>query len=172
MSLRSKCDRAVAAYLRSVGVGNVFTGNDSRERSVPCVTVLCHSGRAEMPLTGIYRFAVRVRVQGHATLQPDEVDPNAQRMALDAQVELVHDSMMRVEDGDDLQYTADAITTEGRALAVTAPDSDADMAQFTCQSLYDVGMDGGNPSTAGGVDGAFWVEDLLFEIVCCGTNTD
>ena len=177
MSLRSKCDRAITAYLQSMGVaGDIYPANSSAEREVPCVTVLSHSGRAEVPITGIYRFQVRIRIQGHAGQQPDETNPEAQRVSLDELVVGVSDAMMQSGDGDDLQATAAAITASGRALA-TDPDAqraanNADMVDFTCQSLYDTGLDGGNPSTGGGVDGNYWVEDLLFEAVCCATNTD
>jgi hypothetical protein len=192
MSTRSKCDRAIVAYLQAEGVAdNIYPANYSGKRVAPCVTVLSHSGRPEVSMTGNYRFQVRIRVEGDSVVQPVAtpagqqplpVNLDAQRVALDAIVVAVHDAMMQSDNDEDLKATRQAINAAGRALAVavdgTAPakqkaDNNADMKDFTMTGLYDAGLDGGNPrNSEGAADSSFWAEDILFQAVACGANVD
>ena len=181
MSLRSKCDRAVVAYLQSKGVcQNIYPALYSLPRALPNVTVLCHSGRREVPLTGNYRFQLRNRVENSAVIQPIPAAPGGQplppantdiqRLQIDAATEAVYIAMMGatqiqngtyVYDENSLKATAQAITSAGRALAVDASNgadpaqvqrakNNADMVDFTILALYETGLDGGNPKHADG----------------------
>lgn len=183
MSLRSKCDRAIVAYLRGKGVcDNIYPANFSGERTLPNVTPLCHSGRPEVDMQGNYRFQVRIRCEGHAAQQPEEINPEAQRVELDELTEAVDQAMMQSGNDEDLKAMCGLITKAGRDLAgpsdgTPAGDfrakNNADMKDFTVTGFYDAGLDGGNPKNSdGAVEGSYWVEDLLFQMVACGLNVD
>lgn len=168
MSLRSKLDRAIVAYLKSRGVcENVYPANYSQERAFPNVTVWSHAGSPSPQFTGTYRFRVDVRVQFQAPNQPEEVNPEASRVSVDTITDAVLEALLVTDTAQDLQATASLITNAGNALAVAIDDTEeatlrasnnADMAAFTCQQWLEAGLDGGAPSD----DGAAWAEILSF----------
>lgn len=174
MSLRSKLDRAIVARLRDQGVcTNIYPANSSDVREFPNVTVWSHAGTQDPAFTGTYRFRVDIHVQYQAAVQQEEVNPEANRVALDALTDSVYAALMESDNGYDLQATAGLITASGNALAAAADTTDeailraannADMAEFTCQQWLEAGLDGGIPD-----DGSTsWREILQFDAVAAG----
>jgi hypothetical protein len=162
-NVRSKTARAIAAYLISSGVGtaaDTSAANVASDSTYPRTTI--HPGIAipEVPMTGIYRVKTMVSIRGSAIVVNPDIDP---RVAFDSRVSAVFDAMMMSDDGATLDYTASAITAAGRALSTSS--GNADMADFTCQALYDGGFGDGEPSS----DGSSWEEILMFDAVCCGS---
>jgi hypothetical protein len=174
-SPRSKLDRAIVAYLIAQGVGdntNIFPANSSRDRSLPNLTIHASGGSHEFPLSGTYRFNVRVICKYPAAIQPDAADPTnseTNRLAADALFAAAVDALMQGESGTStLAVTATAITTAGRDLATTDPDNHADMADFTCIQWLDTGFDGGVPEE----ESSAWAEIATFQAVVTSANTD
>jgi len=179
-AIRSKLNRAIAAYLVSVGAGgpdDISTGNDISSRGYPNTTVKATLSKSEIPLTGLRRITVHISVKGSAVSAPDEPNPDQPRLDHDARIAATYDALMQSDDGHTLRATADAITAAGRALATPTDGTDAaaqlaannaDMADFTCEGWYDVGEGDGEPDESG----ASWEEILIFEALCNASNTD
>ncbi len=185
MSLRSKLDRAIVAYLQTQGVcDNISPANSSEDSEYPNVTVWCHDGKPSAQYSGSYEFQVMIEMQGKATQQPvapgtDEPNPELQRVKLDELTDGVYEALMKeevTEDTQSLRATKDLITAAGRALAVAdatpegiqRAENNADMVDFTCQFWMESGITGGRPN----VEGAAWKEVLQFTARACGSNVD
>lgn len=164
MSIRSKTDRAIAAYLTGVGVGaTVYPANSPGDRAFPCITVKASEGRPNPQFSGVYRCSVTVEIQ-HTQDNDTGGDGDAARVALDVLTEAVHSAMMQSDNGEDLALTAGAITSAARAKAVSSPVYDADLAAFTCSFWFETGFAGGRTND----EGSAWVELLTFEADVCG----
>lgn len=179
--LRSKVNRAVAAYLVSQGCGSfqdTVAANTQAPTGYPNTTVHATLSLAEVNMTGLRRVKLQISIKGSATTDPGQPNEDSVRVQFDNRIALVYDAMMQTDDGQTLRYTARAITAAGRALAVSQqpgnPDSDqlaannADMVDFTCQAVYDMGEGDGEPSE----DGTAWEEILLFDILASPSNVD
>jgi hypothetical protein len=164
----SQLDRAIVAYLISVEAGtadDTFPANGTGDKELPN-TIVRSTGSTHAPMEGgNEQWTVSIMVRASA-VDPETGEPSeSARVALDNRVGLVLAAMLQSEDGQTLNFTADAITTAGRALAVSDPTNNADMDQFTCQAVYYNGAQRGNPD---GED-AVWVEMRNFTIHCCPT---
>ena len=174
-NVRSKLDRAIAAYLVSAGAGTVadtFPYSSTASKSYPNTTVWAQRAIPDPPMTGIRRVTVHVSIKGSAVNAPKEQNPEQARVAFDARVSAVYDALMQTEDGETFNATAEAITEAGRALAesddATVAANNADMADFTCSGWYDAGEGGGEAKAPG----CSWEEILIFEALCSPSNTD
>ena len=179
-NLRSKLNRAIAAYLVSQGcggVGDVVPANSRQPKSYPNTTVQSTLSKPEVPLTGLRRVTVHISIKGSAVIDPSEPNPEVARINFDKRVAQTYDALMQSDDDETLRATAAAITEAGRALAVPADDSpeaaqfaanNSDMEDFTCSSWYDMGEGDGEPSG----EGCAWNEILIFEALASPSNTD
>lgn len=179
--LRSKVNRAVAAYLVSVGAGSfedTVAANTRTPTGYPNTTVHATLSHAEVNMTGLRRVKLQISIKGSATTDPNDPNPDDTRVQFDNRIGLVYDAMMQTADGQTLHETARLITLAGRALAVSMQPGDpkadqlaqnnADMVDFTCQAVYDMGEGDGEPSE----DGTAWEEILLFDILASPSNVD
>ena len=178
--LRSKLDRAVAAYLVSVGAGgpnDCLPHNTVLANTYPNTDVHSTLSRPEVALTGLRRVMVHISIKGSAVLKPGEPNKDVLRVNFDKRVADTYDAMMQSDDDQTLRYTCGLITTAGRALAVAVDNSEAaalnaannaDMVDFTCQAIYEAG-EGDGTADAEGCD---WENVLMFEVVCSPSNVD
>jgi hypothetical protein len=168
---RSKLNRALCAYLVSVGAGSAgdtTPANSGGGKGFPNTTVQATLSKPEVPLTGLRRISVHVSIKGSAVLGVGEPNPEVARVNFDNRIAAVYDALMQSDDGQTLHATAALITAAGRALAVpvdASPEAalfaanNADMAEFTCQAWYDAGEGDGEAEG----EGCAWEEVLLFE---------
>lgn len=179
--LRSKLNRAVAAYLVSVGAGSstdTVAANTIAPTGYPNTTVHATLSLAEVNMTGLRRVKLQISIKGSLTTDPGQPNTDDPRVQFDNRVGLVYDAMMQSDDSQTLHATAVAITAAGRALAVSItpgdPASDllaannADMVDFTCQAVYDMGEGDGQPSE----EGTALEEILLFDVLASPSNVD
>lgn len=169
--LRSKLNRAIAAYLVSAGAGSaddVSPANSRQSKGYPNTTVRATIAKPEVPLTGIRRITVHISVKGSAVQENSETSEEAAREAFDQRLAQTADALMQSDDGRTIRATAAAITAAGRQLAVDNPTDHADMADFTCQAWYDGGEGDAPPDEVG----TSWEEILIFEAVCSASNVD
>jgi hypothetical protein len=179
--LRSKVNRAIAAYLISAGAGSTtdtVPANTKTVKVYPNTTVKATLSLPEVHFVALRRVKVHISIKGSATQDPTETDLDAPRKLFDDRVSQVYDAMMQTSDNQTLHATALLITSAGRALAVSQqpgnPASDqvaadnADMVDFSLQAVYDMGEGDGEPSE----DGTSWEEILMFDVLASPSNVD
>lgn len=181
-NLDDKLARAVAAYLISVGLGNVnnivsFLSNQPREMPGDgLVTIHCGDGVEEWLGTGNYRFPVTVELKFPA-ITPAEASATQQRdqeIAARQRQAAINDKLLLSDDEHTLAYTSAQITAAGRALAVSdgttegaaAALANADMVNFTCIWW----QAGGFSMPAQQPDN--FVSEARFEAIACAANID
>jgi len=170
-NLRSKLDRAIIAYLEPIAVAvnvdvTLYPANSSAERELPLIDVMATQGPEEPPFTGNHLMATKIRLEFPAANQPNQENPNQNRLDLDAMTDAVFDALHQ-STGDDYSETARLVTAAGRALAASDPTNHADMVDFTCQYVQGVsylGGDGGNAAASS------FVEMMMFQTRCCAAN--
>lgn len=179
-NLRSKLNRAVAAYLVSAGCGSVndiLPAQSTATRPYPNTTVKSTIGTPDPPLSGDYRVKLHISIKGSATQGVSEPNPQLSRVNFDNRVSQTFDALMESDNGIDLEATAVLITAAGRALAVPADGSpaailfaqnNADMADFSCLQWVDGGF-GDGPAND---EGCSWEEILIFDVLACASNVD
>lgn len=179
-NIRSKCSRAVCAYLISKGVGgwaDTFHFRSRADRAYPNTTVIPVGAKPEVMFTGNYRVTVFISIKGSAADKPDAVSEEAPRLAFEERFASTHDALMQTDDNQTLRLTSEDITAAGRAMAVAVDDSaeaiqfaadNADMADFT---LFDW-IDGGFGNGEANDEGCDWEDVLIFDAVCCGSAID
>ena len=123
-------------------------------------------------MTGVRRIAVQISIKGQAGKD------DSSRVQFDKRVGATYDALMMSDDGQTLNATAAGITAAGRALAVASDPNDpasvdlasknSDMADFTCQAVYDTGEGDGSADA----EGCSWEEILTFDIICSPSNVD
>jgi hypothetical protein len=180
-NVRSKLNRAIAAYLVSVGCGgvdDVLPANVRTFKTYPNTLVRATMSTPDPPLTGVREVTVHISIKGTATEYPNEPNPGTSRVAFDDRVAQTYDALMQSDDGETLRATAEAITESGRALAVAVDDSadavlcaqnNSDMLDFTCSAWYDMGEGEGDGTSA---EGTSWEEVLIFKARCSPSNVD
>lgn len=179
-NIRSKLDRAIAAYLVKAecgGVDDILPAKSSKEKKYPNTVVHSTLSKPEVQFTGLRRCHVQIHLRGRAV--PNDNDQS--RIQFDDRVAATADAMMISDNGgQSLDAVAIAITEAGRALAIdqssgTDPKAaaiaaqNADMADFTCIEVIDAGEGDGEDTDS---QGCSWHEVLLFDIVCSPSNTD
>ena len=186
-NIRSKLDRAVVAYLKAAGVCDVinpamYSSVIDMDASPVWIVVRSHQGTPTTALCNVWDFLVEVGVHGPATPPLNTENEGENRVSFDQVFAGMFDALMQSGQGQafnqDLQATADLITSNGRALAVSADATiaanNADMADFTCQYWYPpVALDGGNPRVQGAPENTtVWKEFATFKAIVCPYNTD
>jgi hypothetical protein len=166
MSLPSKLSRAIAAYLRSVGIkpaGGVHPCFSQKDRAFPNVTIVPRAGSPKEINTGNRSYQVEIWVRASAADSGGGDD--AQRVAFDALCDSVCDAMMQTEDNQTLDQMVTLINQAAYA-AADKGGSDADLSAFTILEYYDA-VDG--PGRAD-EEGTFWEMVYIFNITCCASQ--
>lgn len=172
-NLRSKLDRAICAWLISQGCGSVddlVPFLSVKELKYPNTKVHSTLSQPDEKFTGNRRVKIQISIKGAA--DPDEGESS--RIEFDQRVAQTMDALMQTDDEQTLAFTAAAITTTGRAMAVdptfgmdlTAAQfakDNADMADFTCLEWYEAGEGDGLADA----EGCAWEQVLMFEAVAC-----
>lgn len=173
----SQLDRAIVAWLVSQGVGTdpscqVLPAYSTEENAYPNITVHSLRSQNEPQLAGNKSFTVQVRIAQAASREVKDPNPENARVILDLLTGQCAYALLQSNDGQSLNLTAQNITTAGRALAASADPTiaanNADMANFTCQYLFDQGQTRGKPSD----EAAAWVEVLNFTAVANPSAVD
>jgi hypothetical protein len=176
-NLRSKLNRAVAAYLIGAGVGPAASIKPANVRTPKVftdsvnTTVRARLGKPDIKFSGNYNILLHLIIRGSAMTSNEQPGDEDARQLFDARIAAVYDAMMQSDNGTGLEWAANAITDAGRALATTdiwddAPASaHADMADFTMLDLQDGGFGDANPNEQEHI----WEEILVFECVVCGS---
>lgn len=171
-NIGSQIERAVAAYLTSVGAGTEhqnFISNDSRDHQFPSNTIHAHKSVEEVRNSRIEAYQVQITSAFPAANQPGQSNPLMNRVQVDKWVGKVMAALSQRDTGQrDYRATATAITAAGRALYVADPVNDWDMADFTCQHIHFVGSVRFHEDGAGST----FVEVRSFEIHAVPINTD
>ena len=178
-NLRSKLNRAIAAYLISSGcgsIGDIYADESTFENFYPNTTVTAKLSRPDSPFTGNRRITVYVSIKGSAVLADGETDTTQPRVQFDARVALTMDALLQTDDNQTLRFTAAAITAAGQALAVDKSNGvdpaqaqfaqdNADMADFTCLSWFENGEGDGEADA----EACSWEEILMFDAIACAS---
>lgn len=174
-SLRSKLDRAIVAYLKTVSgvTANIFPSNYSGERSLPLTDVNSSQGPEDPMFTGNHIMSTRIRIECQAANQPGQTNPNRNRAVLDGYVDKTFDAFHIVAAGDqDYRETARLITVAGRLLASTGTAQEqagnVDMLDFTCQYLQGIIYVGGAPEE----ESNSFIEIMTLQCRCCAANVE
>lgn len=179
-NLRSKNDRAVAAYIKSILPSQyasvpIYVSHDSRDRTQAAglIDVITSQGPEEPMFTGNHILNVKIRVQSPALNQPGGTNPDKTRVDFDALVDVVFDAFHITDNGCDYAKTASLISTAGRALKTTgtvqAKANNADMDAYTCQYVQGITYAGAPDEGSGAL--AF-VEVLVCQMRACAANVD
>ncbi len=182
-NLRSKCNRAVAAYLVSKQCGtvaDVLPANTIKPKTFPNTTVISKLAVEDPQFSGNRRITLYVVIAGKAQVAVDETNPDVSRTDFDSRVAKTDDMLRQTDNGQNLKATADDITAAGRALAVDASNgldpaqvlfakNNSDMADFTMNGWFPAGDGDGEIADD---EGCSWKEVLIFEAVCCPANVD
>lgn len=177
-NLDDKLTRAIAAYLRSVGIGttdNIVSHLTNQPRVIPpegLISVLCGDGDAPGDQPGNIRFPVTVMLKF-----PGIDDPNAAasaEIAARQRQAAINDKLLLSDDTHTIRYTAAQITAVGRSLAVsdgteegdTFAAENADMVDFTLIWWESTGF------TTPTQEPAHFVSAAHFSALCCASNID
>ena len=103
-NLRSKNDRAVAAYITPIAQAvdpsvSIYPANYSLERAFPIIDVSTSQGAESPPFSGNHSLNVRVRIEYPAANQPGQSNPQSNRLALDSMVDAVFDAFHKSDNG-------------------------------------------------------------------------
>jgi hypothetical protein len=139
--ISSKLDRALAAYLISIGAGtaeDTYPAKRAFDKIAPCT--ICWTERAKLNLnTGIYACDVSIICKYSTATAPDG-DPEQTRQNSDVRTGTVFDAFFTILDAAptddeslvwDSKKIAKQITAAARALAAAHPDQFGDLADFT-----------------------------------------
>lgn len=158
----------MVAYIVSIvptAKAYTFQAKQSLVKSLPVVIAFSQKGIPETANQATYRVNCAVMIKTSLAIEAG-AGSNDARLASEALVAAVFDALHLYTTADgDVQSLADAITAAGRALAVSDAANNADMADFTCESIVDVGVEQGLVE-----DGACWVDTLNVEMICCPSN--
>lgn len=170
-SVGSMLERAIAAYLIDSGCGSdedVLAGFGVTEKKYPCIIVQASDSQNDRQ-TGNEAFEVQLICKQSATVKAGETNPIAKRVALEQKIGLAHAAMVATDTlGQDIKTAWDAITAAGRALAVSDPDNNADMAEFAV-----LGMNySGSSRPAPDAESNSWQEIRHFVVLACARAID
>lgn len=166
-NLLSKNDRAIAAYLVSIGAGttdDVFPAKRSQSRQTPCTVIYSESADEVAPYSATYTIKTSVMIRTYAGQDYDEADAD-KRKACDQRVAATFDGFHWNDDNNQSGDTlATAITNAARADALANPDN-ADLADYTVLNIRVVSIEQGQES-----DVDAWVDTINLECVACPSN--
>jgi hypothetical protein len=171
-NLLSKCDRAIAAYIISLGAGtaaDVLPAKLSRTKSLPCTIVWSENGTELVPYSGDYQVKTTVMVKCKAAVDVGR-EADSARVASEDRVAKTFDAFhTNISTSGNPNNSgvnlADAITTAGRLLAAEDSVNHGDMVDFT---VLDVLIKG--PEASFEEDGAAWVDSMNLELIVCPGN--
>jgi hypothetical protein len=169
-NLLSKCDRALVAYVVSLGGGagtaaDVFPAKRSQDRPLPCSICYCEKGEETASYSGTYTIQGSVQVRSEAPADAGE-DEAQKPVDSDARVAATFDGF-HVDIDSSGDKLADDITKAARALAIKDPAHYGDLADFTVQNILIKGIE------AGFEQGSIaWTDSINFELVACPANVD
>lgn len=170
-NILSKNDRALMAYLVARGAGtfaDVFPAKRSLNKELPCTVCWSEKG-APIRNTGNYTLATSIMVKTAAPVDAG-VDPGQPRLDSDARIRATFDAFFTMDTGGtdfDSTVVAAQVTASARALAIADPANHADLADYTCLDVRDMG-----PEAAFSENGDAWVDTLNLEVDCCPSNVD
>lgn len=165
--LDSKLNRAIAAYLISVGglcgtAADIFPDESESVNKYPNTEIQTVSGTPFPKYTGNYRCRVQIIVSGSAV--------SGTKLAFSQRVGATVDALMQSDDSQTLRATSTLINTAGRALATGQPnDPNADMADFTCLDWTEAGFGHGKIQDE---EGCSWRKVWMFDCTVCSSNVD
>lgn len=175
----SQIERAVLALLRdaygeeaAAGYKFLFS-NSSETRTPPLIDALAHKSTETVPHTGNESFMVRLEWIFDGAVEVGQEDTSADWKAINDFVGIGMAALSQTAgnagDPDTLAATVAAeITRLGRQLAIDAPDTHADMADFTCSYVEFKGS-----QRAEAVNGTLYLKEIRhFEIRACPYNVD
>lgn len=171
-NLGSQLDRAIRAMLiadEAVTADQCFIVTDFRTRPAPpLLDIKTVQGIPVVPFTGNYECTVDLFFKFSAV-----TDTEADRVAMDQFIGKSCYSLFRGDYDHGLPTVCAAMNTAGRALAVSDPVNNGDMANFTADYIVPGMMSRGYPiNEEGGVDGSYWVEKRSYNITACSRNID
>ncbi len=177
-NLPSQLERAIVAFLLANGCGtvdDVLQGRSLRIKGYPVTIVKTAQGMHAPQNTGIYVCQVQLQFKQSAVNASGEPNPDHVWVDFDARIGMAIAQMLQSNDGCTFDYTAAAITTAGRAMAVAADDSpeaaliaknNADMPDFTLTHICYKGYARGVPDD----DSGAWMDVHTFECHACPSN--
>jgi hypothetical protein len=179
--LQSKITRAIRALLISEGAGSTedtFVEFTSDQRSLPNTTIDSGSATEHIMFTGNWRFTgVNVVLRDAATVQPDETNTQAARIAAQERYDLVRKALTRVGDNGEFTFLPSELTAAGRALAVDESsgsdaesvqraEDNADMADFTVFWWNITNLSSPRLNT----EATAFEADMQFDCIACNGN--
>lgn len=167
----SQLDRAIVAYLIAMGAGtaaDTFPAYQSGTKKLPNTTIRAFQSQHEVKGSGNEVYNVSIQSKFPAAVQPGQSNPHANWLGSDRRIGLILAAMLQTDDGETLRKVATDITTAGRALAVSDPTNNSDMAEFTLEEIYFRGSARGTPEE----DATAFVEVRNFECHGCPLNLD
>lgn len=182
-NIASQIDRAIRALLVSDAAATeeqTFLCTDWRDRPDPedvggLIDIKTTSGDEREQESGNYGCTVELYFRFKSIASGEtEAEAAARRVSMDELIGVVMYALDRADYGSGKPTVCAALNTAGRALAVSSPDTDADMENFTALAVY------GNPRIErghgmgddGSVDASVWVEKRTLTIVACPRNVD
>lgn len=180
LNLDEKLTRSIAAYLRSVGLGNtenIVSQVTNQARTVSAeglTTVTCGDPQPADGQPGNFWFDVMVELKFPSVQDPNDSNPRTQEVAARQRQAAINDQLNLSDDEHTLHYTAIQIHTAGRALAVsdgtaegdTFAAENADMVDFTVIWWEATGFS--TPQQ----QAQYFVSDARFRALCCAKNID
>lgn len=176
--LQSKICRAVRALLIEESAGSTadtIASPSAAARSLPLTAI--NAGDAKpFDGPGNWQMDISITLLDAAPVQPDEANDQASRISANERMTKVVDALMKSDDTHTTYYTAQRLTTLGRALAVSDGSAsgdqraldNADMAEFTVLWWEADGI--GSAGRISGDKGTFWERELKFNCVACNAN--
>ena len=174
----SQLERAVLALLRDAydadGADYKFLfSNDWQTRTAPYIEVLAHKSTEVVPHTGNETFMVRIEWKWRGNNVAGQTNNDANWQDINEFVGIgmaaLSQTAGNLGNPNTLPFTVAAeITRLGRALAVSDPTNQADMADFTCSYVE---FKGSQRAESDGVD--FFIKEVRnFEMRACPYNVD
>lgn len=171
----SKLDRAIAAYLISMGglytAKNTFPANSRASANYPYVLINSRRWTPSPVNVACREFDVNITFFFSA-VQAVNDNSNAARVALDLFVGTAIDALFLSDNNQDLAATCALINAAGRALATSADpqvaEDNADMVDFTLKRWNGDDGERGDPD----IEGCAWSELFRFKADMACANVD
>jgi len=157
-NILSKTDRAIKAYLASVGVAAdvLYTGKNSGDKGSPAIIV--YSERASLPMapSAVYDITVNVLVKTIPCVEPDQT----QDQVKDTSEELVTQVFDALFCG-----LEDSGHRLGELVTAAARNVGGDLANYTATEIVPDGVEAGVDAK-----GNAWIDTLVLKVLACPRN--
>lgn len=155
-NLLSKTDKALAAYLISMGAGessNVYPAKLSVDKDVPCTICYAKSATPLAQYSGTYLVKAEIQVKTSACVDVNQTSTTP-----------VTDSDLRTSEAFDAFHREPDPNNAGEVLAqeITTAARSAGVNDFTCLNVSITEVESGTNDK-----GDVWVDTLNLELVCC-----